>query len=335
LDNQLARGVFILSLDTELAWGSAHHPGSERWTEAYRSTRSAISQLLGLLERFDIHATWAVVGHLFLESCAPTGGTKHPDIVRPSYTWFPDDWFAPDPCSNIETSPAWYGRDIIEQILACKAGQEVGCHTFSHIIVGDSGCSLECFASELRACRAGAAKYGLTLRSFVFPRNSIGQLDMLEEAGYTSYRGTSPDWFGRLPGIASRMGHLVDNIIPLAPPVGLPQRESGLWNLPASYFFPPSVGPWKLVPVSARVRKVKLGIREAARHSRVFHLWFHPFNLASNPAALLKGLEAIFAEVNRLRAEGRLDNLTMGETAEILSLQEKPQTLPVFSPSHI
>ena len=322
----------MLSLDTELAWGAAHHATSARWLEVYRPTRGVISQLLSLLEKYNIKATWAVVGHLFLESCTPAGGTRHPEIVRPGYGWYPDDWFTPDPCGDIATSPAWYGRDIIEQIIACKVRQEIGCHTFSHIIVGDDGCSRECLESELRACQAGAANYGVTLRSFVFPRNSVGHLDRLGEAGFTSFRGINRDWFGRLPGIASRIGHLVDNVLPLGPPVALPQQQYGLWDLPASYFYPPSTGLWKLVPVSSRVRKVKLGLREAAKQRRIFHLWFHPFNLASKPAALLKGLEEIFAEVSRLRADGRLDNLTMGETADYLSLQEKPKTLPVFSP---
>jgi hypothetical protein len=50
----------------------------------------------------------------------------------------------------------------------------------------------------------------------------------------------------------------------------------------------------------------------------MFHLWFHPFNLASDPDGLLKGLEEIFIHVNRLREAGKMTNPTMGDLSEML-----------------
>jgi hypothetical protein len=72
---------------------------------------------------------------------------------------------------------------------------------------------------------------------------------------------------------------------------------------------------WGLVPVSLRVHKVNLGLHKAARNRHLFHLWFHPFNLATNPGKLVRGLEDIFIKFCSYRDAGLLDNFTMGELA--------------------
>ena len=322
MNDGLDRGVFTLSIDTELAWGAVYNGQFERWQTQYQLTRKTIGQLLELLERFNIQATWAVVGHLFLKECHPVDGIKHPEILRPKYSWLSRDWFEADPCTNIEAAPSWYGKDIVQQILSCRVNQEIGCHTFSHIIVGDRGCSRESVESELRACCLEAKKLGLVLKSFVFPRNSVGHLDVLAEAGLVAFRGPAPSWFEHLPGIACKMGHFLDNILFLSPPTTLPERIMGLWNMPASYFYPPIDRWWGLIPVSLRVYKVKKGLQQAANRRRIFHLWFHPFNLATNPERLIRGLENIFADFCRYRDAGLLDNFTMGDLAHSLKLRK-------------
>jgi hypothetical protein len=325
MNSPLKRGVFVLSLDTELAWGSVHGGSLPQREALFQQARPCISRLLKLLEKYQIHATWALVGHLFLERCQPVNGIKHPEIVRPKYSWYPDDWFLPDPCSRLEDAPFWYGRDIVQWIQSCQVTQEIGCHTFSHIRVGEPGCSRECFASELRACCVEAEKLGLNLQSFVFPRNSVGHLDVLAEAGFLAYRGVAPSLFERLPGITARIFRQLGHFIPLTPPVVLPKKEKGLWNLPASYFYPSTYRWWRIISGISRAYKVKQGLRKAAKKRYIFHLWFHPWNLASQPDKLLSELEAIFAEVCRYRDAGRLDNLTMGELAH--SLQEESHLL--------
>jgi hypothetical protein len=318
MDISLEKGVFILSIDTELAWGSVHKGNYAEREILFKNTRPCISMLIKLLEKYQIHATWAIIGHLFLEKCQPVNGIKHPEIIRPKYSWYTNDWFDPDPCSGIEEAPFWYGRDIVEQIRNCPVSQEIGCHTFSHVRIGEPGCSRECFASELRACRVEAEKLGLNLRSFVFPRNSIGYLDVLSEAGFLTYRGIPSIWYERLPGLLSRIGRRLNYYLPFTPPVATPRRENGLLNLPASYFFSVSYKSLAKMFGQSRVSNAKLGIRRAANKQRIFHMWFHPFNLAADPGRLLGDLETIFIEVCRYREAGRLDNLTMGDLAHSL-----------------
>ena len=41
------------------------------------------------------------------------------------------------------------------------------------------------------------------------------------------------------------------------------------------------------------MRKSVCGLHKASKEKKIFHLWFHPFNLASNPAVLLPALEEV------------------------------------------
>ncbi len=316
VNSLLDRGTFVLSLDTELAWGSAHTGSLAKREPLFQLTRTCIDRLLQLLERYQIKATWAIVGHLFLGQCQPVNGVKHPEIVRPAYPWFKDDWFAADPCTEMKDAPVWYGKDIIQQILSCKVSQEIGCHTFSHVQVGDPGCSRECFESELRACRLAAEQFGVTLRSFVFPRNMVGHLDVLRECGFVSYRGEDSPELRRLPRLLRRLLYHFR-----MEPSAVPAQRMGLWNLPGSLFYPPPLSWGGSPAVALQVWKAKRSLHRAARERRLFHLWFHPFNLAINPERLLGGLESIFAEFCRYREKGLLDNLPMGELAHTLSLE--------------
>lgn len=315
----LDTGVFLLSIDAELAWGSVYNDDYERYKAQYEGCRGAINGLLQLLETYEISATWAMVGHLFLDSCTAVGGVKHPEVVRPHYDWFEGDWFAMDPATDIMRDPVWYGKDIVERILNCKTPQEIGCQTFSHIIVGDPGCSEECFDSEIKLCRRLAKEHGIDLKSFVFPRGSVGWLNVLAANSFLVYRGTGHPWNWKLPSAAKKTVYVLDNFLLIPPPVVRPIEEGGIWNIRASYYYPHRTGWGRFLPISFRVVKAKRGLAKASLERAIFHMWFHPFNLTVDTNGLLKGLEHIFREVKALRMEGKLVNLTMGELAERLS----------------
>ncbi len=325
MNNSLQKGSFVLSIDTEMAWGSVHN-GSfvSRWGH-YEKTREAISRLLDLMERYEIRATWAVVGHLFLDQCRADAGLKHGEITRPEYEWFNGDWFDADPCGHTEKDPFWYGPDIVRQIKDCRVPQEIGSHGFSHMIMGDPGCTRETFESEIQACVDVAKEWGVDLKSFVFPRNSVGHLDVLASHGFSSFRGEAPDWYSSLPSPLRRLGRALDSVLPIPPPVITP-KENVIWDIPASYFYPHRDGWNKAVPIGLGIYKTKLGLERAAKQRSIFHLWFHPFNLASDLDGLLKGLEIVFQRVSKLREAGRLDNSTMGDLAELYKANQREVT---------
>jgi len=327
----LPRGVFTLSLDFELIWGTLDLFGPERFRRACEFERAVvIDTLLSLLSEHEISATWCALGHLFLPSCQREGGMAHPEIVRPRHAWVHQDWFHHDPCRDEAAEPVFYGRSLLERIRACPVPQEIGSHGFSHAIFGDAGCSRESAQSELLACVRAAREMGIVPRSFAFPRNRVGHLDLLPGHGFSCYRGPGPRWYERrsAPGGLDRLAHLAAVVAAIRPPVVSPRfvRE-GLWDIPGSMIYFPMHGARRYIPLSARVRRAKKGLRSAARQRKVFHLWFHPTNLADEPERMFAGLREILRAAADLRRRGDLDIEPMGALAARLDRARPDPTL--------
>ncbi len=310
---ELERGVFTLSLDLELIWGTLDLFGPERFRRACAIEREVvIDRLLGLLTEFEISATWLVVGHLLLDRCCGTNGLKHPEIERPRHDWCKGDWFAHDPDGDEAEAPTFLGRSLVEKIQACSVPQEVGSHSFSHVIFGDPGCSEATAKSEIRACVHAARELGIDLRSFSFPRSEIGHERVLVEHGFTCFRGLEPTWYNAAGPVVRRLGHLVDTLLMTEPPVVLPRRHgNGLIEIPGSMVYFPAHGLRRLIPISWRARRALKGLEAAARRRRIFHLWTHPTNLADSVAPMFSGLRAILERAARLRDQGRLRVMPM------------------------
>lgn len=310
--------VFVLSLDTELVWGSFDHTPPSEWALKYREARAAIADILELLDEFAIPATWAVVGHLFLSSCSrDSEGLAHPEIKRPCFSWYPHDWLALDPCADAAREPWWYGADIVDAILGARVQHEIGCHSFSHIVFGDPGCSEECAEADLQASIRVASERGVRLRSFVFPRNIEGHHNLLRSAGFCCFRGAEPAWYLRLPVALRRAGHFIDQALAVSPSVSTPSElQPGLWNIPASALLLHRGGVRQLIPMASRVRKARRGLDRAVKESKVFHLWFHPFNLCIDRPRMTAVLRQILSSAADLRDSGLLKIMTMGDLAD-------------------
>ena len=273
----------MLSLDFELAWGMRGDPA---YKADFERTREVIDRMLALFEKYEIKATWATVGELFLTGQAGNG-------------------------DNL----LWHAPEVIEKIKKCLVAQEIGSHSFSHKVVGED-CSRELFEEELKKNDEVAKRSGVTMRSFVYPKNSVGFTDLLAKYGFTSYRGVDQNWYRSLPKLLKKFAHAFDNYFVMSAPAVIPERDGDIWNIPGSYFFPHARGWAKWLPGSFRVRKSVCGLKKAARERNIFHLWFHPFNLASNSEKLLPALENVLKKVSEMRAKGEIENLTMGELAE-------------------
>jgi hypothetical protein len=324
---KLDRAVFIVSIDTELAWGSFDRNGLKNHGSQYAQERDIVRKLLNLFELYEISATWAVVGHLFLPRCSQKGPDGHDHVLQPHYSWYPQGWLSHDPFSDAASAPFFYAPDIVDAILASPQPHEIASHTFTHAILGDPECTREVAHSQLAECRRLANHKGTNLRSVVFPRNSIGHLDVLCEQGFVCFRGTERNWYRglALPDKLNKLFHFADRFLAVSPPVYDEldcyrcQSDFGwLVDLPASMFYVPCGGAWRLVRISTRVRQAMKGIAEAVRKKALFHLWFHPVNLTTSPF-LLEGMESILFEVSNQVRLGNMASMTMGETATHLT----------------
>lgn len=288
-------GVFTLTFDTELIWGSFDHVSETTFERDYPDERGTIDGVLRLLERYEVSATWAMVGHMFLSEChRDASGRAHGEMVHPRQSRSKRDWFSDDPCSDIRRDPLWYGPDVVDAIVDAAYPQEIACHSFSHPEFGDSAMTIEAARSDLAECVRVAADRGITLQSFVFPRNSEGHHAALQEAGFRVFRGLDPTWHARTPEPIRRAAHLADQALGIAPPVSKPiEHLPGLWRVAGSALLLGTIGVRRYVPASARIGKAKLGLQRAAEQDGVFSLWTHPFNLSTHREYMLGILEGI------------------------------------------
>ena len=235
--SSLTKGIFVLSLDTELCWGVVDKPDQlKKNKKYYEQSRECIDEILALLEKYDISATWAVVGHLFLQQCKSCGRQKPSNISRNVYPCYRKDRFEQCPCIDERDTTLWYGPDILNKIMNCKVHQEIGCHSFAHISYGDKIINRDMAKDDLSNCVSEAQKYGLKLRSFVFPRNDEGYIDELQSFGFEAYRGIDPTWYGRFPKKLKKICHIIDQFLIIRPPVSLTEYRNGIYNIPAQCF---------------------------------------------------------------------------------------------------
>jgi peptidoglycan/xylan/chitin deacetylase (PgdA/CDA1 family) len=264
-----------------------------------------------------VPATWAIVGHLFLDHAErDASGKAHPHHPRPAYPRLRGDWFDALPEGNAEACPEWYGRDLVRMIQAARPTQEIGCHTFSHVIMGEAGCDERVARAELARCIELADAEGIELKTVVFPRNKVGHLSVLREAGIEVFRGRDVHPFPWVPRRFEEGAEVVARILSIPPAPVLPSRTpEGLINLPGSMFYMAATEWHRFVPMAIRTVVVKRGLREAAKKKAIFHLRLHPEALVFGADRLFAGLEEIFIEARRLEHAGTLQLLTVHEAA--------------------
>jgi hypothetical protein len=324
IDQMFDKGVFTISLDFELLWGSFDSGKHRKFishfarngTTALDATRKIVDRLLALFQTYDVRVTWATVGHLFLDHCEMQNGVKHADMPRPKHSWFEQDWYTYDPCKDAKTEPLWYGRDMVEKILAAEPRHDLGSHSFSHVIFSDAGCTPEVAEAEIRKCVELARSLNVKLESFVFPRNQLGYLDVLHKHGFSITRGSAPFWFFKFRSrTLRRMGHVVDDLFAVTPDCGLPeQSQTGIWITPVSMFLQSMDGPRRFIPAASRIRKGIKGIEQALKEKSIFHLSFHPTeNLCFHTDEMFAVLEKIVGHAARQRDQGKLQVMTMAD----------------------
>ena len=58
----------------------------------------------------------------------------------------------PTPARTAGRDPLWYGDDIVDTLLASRIPQDIGCHSFGHVLYGDPDLSRAAVDADLDAC---------------------------------------------------------------------------------------------------------------------------------------------------------------------------------------
>ena len=298
-------GSVVLSIDAELGWG--HHDLDSPPTDRVEAGRSGWRASLDVLDEHDVPATWAVVGHLFLQDC----DGRHDGYPTP------DGWFARERGEWADRRDLRFAPNLVDAVADADADHEIGCHTFSHVECGDPQTTPEMARAELVASLEAAASASVepAMSSVVFPRNRVGHRDVLARCGFTCYRGTGPNADALGPS-ALRKAALAGGATP--PLVEPSIDEFGLVDVPASLYLFGFEGTARRLcelvwrdPIVAAARR---GIDAAARSDGVFHLWYHPNNLVTDGD--VARLRAVVEYIDRRRADGGITVETMADVAQ-------------------
>jgi peptidoglycan/xylan/chitin deacetylase (PgdA/CDA1 family) len=171
-------------------------------------------------------------------------------------------------------------NSIFNRILESSIDHEIAAHGYYH----RTFTSLSQFEAEeeLELISIGMKKFGVTPKSFVFPRNKVSHLKLLKRYGYLSFRA---------PGTLLRDGMYVRNC------EGLFDVHPSLFSDFYSPFFSKKI------------------IDLAVKYKAPLHVWFHPWNLGQTPKAaaerITKGLVPLIEHAREKKKQGLLKYNTM------------------------
>lgn len=317
-------GFLTLSLDFELFWGVRDVCSIQRYGPRILGYRQAVPALLNLFRKFDVAATWAVVG---FAAC----GTKQQirtnlPRIRPEYFDANLDPYAYlDRIGEDEASdPYHYGASLV-RLIAEAPGMELASHTFSHFYCLDLRRNADAFRADLEASRKVLKPFGYAPISIVFPRNQYDNWHLSEAAaaGFSTFRGNEDHAF-YLPRVGAdhsllvRLGRLADSYMNLTGQhSATPQIDfSGMVNVPSSRFLRPFNHRLALLE-PLRLARITDEMTRAAMCGSGYHLWWHPHNFGADLQANLMFLERIFDKFQKLRADYGMQSMTMSDAARL------------------
>jgi peptidoglycan/xylan/chitin deacetylase (PgdA/CDA1 family) len=315
-------GALVISLDFELHWGVRDHvTRDDPLYHRLPAARAAVKDILDVFVSRDIRATWATVGFLFGSTRDEVEATMPSE--RPRYPHRELDPYLEAIGIDEEHDPEHLAASLVE-LIGSSAGQEVGSHTFSHYYCLESGQDDATFRADLAAAQAMALRRGVELTSLVLPRNqwnpeyAAAVLDL----GFRCIRGPQRSW-GHHPragghSVLQRGARLAETYVGVSPPPTTEWSDvllpSGLCNVPASAFLRPYAPDRKrLEPL--RLARLRSGLRSAARHGRIFHLWWHPHNFSQYRSENFAFLGEILDEFAQLAATDGMRSFTMADVA--------------------
>jgi len=316
-------GHFVISLDYELHWGVFDHRSVNDYKENLANANNVIERLIALSDSYGIKLTFATVGFLFAKDKAalivysPKSKPQYTNNKLNPYLYF-------DEIGNDEIDdPFHYASSMIDKINDNK-NHEIGTHTYSHYYCDEEGQNIIQFEEDILAAIHIAKSKGVNLESIVFPRNMVADTKYLEVSykhGIKSYRGTEESYMYNIHPSNKKYNWLLFRLLRILDcyvnitgnnTYALEELyvESKIINLPSSRLLRPYYSIIKFLE-PLKIRRIKKGMRRAARKNELFHLWWHPHNFGKNIDENFKNLEKIFKEFERLNKNYKFKSETM------------------------
>ncbi|MFB5088598.1 polysaccharide deacetylase family protein [Psychrobacillus sp. PGGUH221] len=306
-------------------WGGVHDVFTlEEYGENILGARRAIPRILQLFLKYDIHATWAIVGMLYCKN-----KKELLDRLEQLNITYVDESFSPknnlpNVGENETQDPYHFGSSLIN-IIKTIPNQEIGTHTFSHYYCLEDGQRMEQFEADLKE----VVGLNQNATSLVFPRNqtNMDYLKMSKKYGITAFRGTEDSWIYRpytsktntkikrilrlIDAYVNLTGHHTYSFVDI--------QTEPLINIQSSRFLRPYSKRFKVVE-GLRLRRIKNGLTKAAKSNEIYHLWWHPHNFGMNIEENLLFLEEILKHVEYLKTKYNFQSMHMRDVVDVMKI---------------
>lgn len=282
-------GKVTISIDLELAWGVWDTATADDLRRAETAERPICAMLLDLFGRYQVPATWLVVAALLDQDSA----RSHPG-----------------------SKSCWYAPDVIERIVASKVRQEIGSHSGRHVYF--DRISPDEAQDDLEFAKRVHRANDLGFDSFAFPRNAVGHVNIVAEAGIHVVRSRDVGLLrtahhgGRL---SARAANYVDQFLPVPPRQSFPETLGQLVDIPGSMQMLGRNGLRRFLLPQVTRAKLLLGLERARRDGGTFHLWFHPSNFYYRRDEQLATLAWFLERATDEASRGRIEFRTMSSFA--------------------
>ncbi len=185
---------------------------------------------------------------------------------------------------NVESS-------VVRRLVKSPVEFDIGAHGYSHKEFARLS-PLEA-EMELKMIAGGMKKFGTTPKSFVFPKNSVDHLDLLEKYGYFCFRGRGG--FIRDGAYVAKVGKLYD------------------------------VHPSLFINKSLDVRLLKKILDISIEKKLLLHIWFHPKDLGYDRKTMKDSTQKVFSPFFEYAKKKEENGLLTFET--MLSAVEKKRSI--------
>jgi hypothetical protein len=160
--------------------------------------------------------------------------------------------------------------------------------------------------------------------TFIYPKNLIGYIKELREAGFIGYRDGIRTFNrgrnSRLYEISRRINNIIKEIIPRQPSQNH-FDPGGIICIPGGASLNWRYGLRQNIPINFTVKKWEKTINHAILHGKVVHLYTHPHNFITGDRMYFL-LEEILKKVSQAMERNELVNKTQKEYAESLITSE-------------
>ena len=294
----LRQAVVVISVDVELGWGFRDKKSFKNFFSSNGiEERKNFKKFLRLLNYYNINATFGIVGHLLIEKCS----------------------FKNCLCKTYRKHPLLYAPEFLQWILSAPQEHEIASHSFSHIIFDNS--SKKSVLLDFLLWNELAKSQKLRLKSFIFPRNRINYLNILQQFNFICYRGVKnkndnhkishllKEFEGPEPSFPSFHQKLVN-----IPSMSCPTMTSRLLPNRSHLSRTLKLIPWQIIR-SIYLQGVRSAVKKAVSQKAVLHLWTHESNLNDEQLILINDILRLLC---KMRNKGYVKIMTMGQLGEIL-----------------